>query len=426
MNKYFEKVLFALREMPILDVHSHISVDHPHARDISDILFYHFLRRELYSAGLLDDNYLVSEAPLEDRVSRFFEYVPYIENTATFWCLRKILEDVYEVPRGEISSSNWRDIQHFIMSKASDDSWPFEVLKKARIERSLVCENSWSKEGLEKYWILTPLYEDLRCLSFDPTRTTSLLDLVEREYSSFPETALEFVERVRELFLSKKKEGISYFTSFISPAFRKRNSSKEEVNRIYQKKLSGKELSLDEQNTLVTWLLYCYLDLLRELDSPAQFYVGAYWARPGMRYGESYVWTDHQYILDLVSVFKDFPEVRFNLMYASLSISQELIIIARMLPNVSLLGFWWHTFTPSTVEMIISQRLELLPVNKWIAVATDAYSVEWAYGKVSLVLNALAKVLSQKIEDGYFSEKKALWVARQLLYENPKEIYKLK
>ncbi len=288
-----------------------------------------------------------------------------------------------------------------------------------------ICESSWNKECLERYRVLIPLYEDLQCLSFDPTRATSLVDLVKGEYPSLPETASEFAQKVMEFFLDKKREGVVYFTSFISPTFRRRRSSEEEINRIYLKKLSGEELSLDEQNALVTWLLYCYLNSLQELGSPAQFYVGAYWARPGMRYGESYVWTDHQYILDLVSVFKDFPRVRFNLMYASLSISQELIIVSRMLPNVSLLGFWWHTFLPATVEMIISQRLESLPVNKWIAIATDAYSVEWAYGKTSLVLNALAKVLSQKIEEGYLSEKKALWIARQLLYENPKEIYEL-
>jgi len=51
--------------------------------------------------------------------------------------------------------------------------------------------------------------------------------------------------------------------------------------------------------------------------------------------------------------------------------------------------------------------------------------VEWAYGKVSLVLHCLAKVLSQKIEEGYFTEKSAIEYARRILYENPKEIYKL-
>lgn len=103
MNGSFEKVLSALREIPIIDAHSHISTTHPHARDISDVLFYHFLRRELYSAGCPDDAYLVSDASLEDRISFFLQYVPYVENTATFWCLRRIFEDVYAVPGGEIS-----------------------------------------------------------------------------------------------------------------------------------------------------------------------------------------------------------------------------------------------------------------------------------------------------------------------------------
>jgi glucuronate isomerase len=425
MNKYYEKMLFALKEMPILDVHSHISADRPQAGDISDILFYHFLRRELYSAGLPDDNYLVSDAPLEDRISHFFQYAPYIENTSTFWCVKKILEDIYEVPGGEISLDNWRNIQSFIESKKNDDKWPLEVLERARIKRTLICENHWNKENLNKYQFLIPLYEDLQYFNFDPTRKTSPLDLVKKDFSCLPESSFEFAEKIKAFFSNMKKDGIPYFASFISPSFRNRKASENEINHVYRKKISGEDLTPEEQNIFVTWLLYCYLGSLRELKSPAQFYVGAYWARPGMRYGESYVWTDHQYILDMVSVFKDFPEVKINLMYASLSTSQELIIVSRMMPNVSLLGFWWHTLFPNTIETIISQRLEALPANKWIAIATDAYSVEWAYGKVNLVLHCLAKVLSKKIEDGYLSEKKALWIAQRVLYDNPKEIYNL-
>ena len=91
-------------------------------------------------------------------------------------------------------------------------------------------------------------------------------------------------------------------------------------------------------------------------------------------------------------------------MFASLD-GTRIYHNCRMLPNVSLLGFWWHTLIPNIIEQLISQRIESLPSNKWIAIATDAYSVEWAYGKVSLVLHCLARVLSQKVEEGYFTEK---------------------
>ncbi len=425
MNKYFEGILASLKEIPILDVHSHISVNHPHANDISDILFYHFVRRELYSAGLPDDDYLVSSEPLENRVSHFFQFSHLIENTATFWCLRRIFEDIYEIPDGEISLSNWKEIQSFIDSKKNDTKWPLEILNKARIRKSLICENHWDKEYLKKYQVLIPLYEDLQYFNFDPTRTTSPLDLVKMEFSHLPDNSSDFEEKIKLFFQNLKKDGVPYFASFIGPSFRKRKATDDKINDIYRKKITGIELTPDEQNIFITWILYCYLDSLRELGSPAQFYLGAYWARPGMRYGESYVWIDHQYLFDLVSVFKDFPEVQFNLMYAPLSNSQEFTIISRMLPNVSILGFWWHTLFPSSIETIISQRIESLPANKWIAIATDAYSVEWAYGKVSLILHCLAKVLSQKIEEGYFTEKKAIEYAHRILYDNPKEIYKL-
>ena len=45
---------------------------------------------------------------------------------------------------------------------------------------------------------------------------------------------------------------------------------------------------------------------------------------------------------------------------------------------------------------------------------------------MSLVLHCLARVLSQKVEEGYFTEKTAIEYARRILYENPQEIYQLK
>ena len=63
------------------------------------------MRRELYSAGLKDDNYLVSNTPFEERIGEFFKYKPLVENTTTFWCIKKILNDIYHVTDGDIPVS---------------------------------------------------------------------------------------------------------------------------------------------------------------------------------------------------------------------------------------------------------------------------------------------------------------------------------
>ncbi|OQA54461.1 MAG: glucuronate isomerase [Candidatus Atribacteria bacterium ADurb.Bin276] len=424
--KYFENLLHSIKELPIFDVHSHISIDQPQCRDLSDILFYHFMRRELYSAGLKDDNYLVSNTPFEERIGEFFKYKPLVENTTTFWCIKKILNDIYHVTDGDIRPDNWKDLQQQIIQKGRDFSYPKSILNRMNVQCSLICENHWSQEGLARNQFLIPLYEDLDLFHFDPTRNLSLLDLIAKEYGGLPENSDQAQQSIYDFFKKKSQSGIRYFTAFISSAFHLIKPVSGQINEIYDKKKTGTQLSAEENHILFTWLFYSYLEALQSIGTPAQFVIGAYWARPGMRYGESYVWNNHQLSLDLVEVFKDFPKISMSLMFASLSMAQEFTIIARMLPNVSLLGFWWHTLIPNIIEQLISQRIESLPSNKWIAIATDAYSVEWAYGKVSLVLHCLARVLSQKVEEGYFTEKTAIEYARRILYENPQEIYQLK
>jgi len=425
MNPLQQKLLSALKEIPLLDVHAHISSDHPQASDVSDILFYHFLRREAYSAGLPDDDFLVSNVPIEERIAYFLPYLKYIENTATFWCVKRILEDIYEIPHGELNEGTWKEIYRRIGEKKHDDSWPREVMARTGIERSLICGSAWKREDLEKYPFLSPLFEDLERFNFDPERTSSLLDLIEKRYGFLPESVSEYREILNRFFEEKVKEGVSHFACFISSSLKPTKGGRKEIERIYHKKLSKKELTLQEQNTLITWLLCSYLEVLRELKRPAQFCMGAWWAKPGLRYGESYVFANHELALNLTTLFKDFPDVRINIMCAAMSLSHELTVIARMIPNVSLLGFWWHTLFPAYIEGIMAERLDALPANKWIAIGTDAYSVEWAYGKVNLVLHCLARVLSHRIDRGYFSEKQALSIARRVLYDNPKEIYGL-
>ena len=214
--KYFENLLHSIKELPIFDVHSHISIDQPQCRDLSDILFYHFMRRELYSAGLKDDNYLVSNTPFEERIGEFFKYKPLVENTTTFWCIKKILNDIYHVTDGDIRPDNWKDLQQQIIQKGRDFSYPKSILNRMNAQCSLICENHWSQEGLARNQFLIPLYEDLDLFHFDPTRNLSLLDLIAKEYGGLPENSDQAQQSIYDFFKKKSQSGIRYFTAFIS------------------------------------------------------------------------------------------------------------------------------------------------------------------------------------------------------------------
>lgn len=205
--KYFENLLHSIKELPIFDVHSHISIDQPQCRDLSDILFYHFMRRELYSAGLKDDNYLVSNTPFEERIGEFFKYKPLVENTTTFWCIKKILNDIYHVTDGDIRPDNWKDLQQQIIQKGRDFSYPKSILNRMNAQCSLICENHWSQEGLARNQFLIPLYEDLDLFHFDPTRNLSLLDLIAKEYGGLPENSDQAQQSIYDFFKRNPNRG---------------------------------------------------------------------------------------------------------------------------------------------------------------------------------------------------------------------------
>jgi hypothetical protein len=96
--------------------------------------------------------------------------------------------------------------------------------------------------------------------------------------------------------------------------------------------------------------------------------------------------------------------------------------MARELPNLSLAGYWWHNFFPGAIRQVMAERLEMLPVNKQVGFFSDAYCVEWVYGKTRMVEKQLARVLAEKILQGQYSRDDALGIAREILLESPQTL----
>ena len=120
------------------------------------------------------------------------------------------------------------------------------------------------------------------------------------------------------------------------------------------------------------------------------------------------------------------PGLRFQCFLASRHANQSLCTMARELPNFSLAGYWWHNFFPNTIRQVIAERLDMLPVNKQVGFFSDAYCVEWVYGKVLLVRKQLASVLAEKIEQGQYTRDDALATAKAILFESPQSLLGMK
>src|SRR4029078_8364583 len=100
--------------------------------------------------------------------------------------------------------------------------------------------------------------------------------------------------------------------------------------------------------------------------------------------------------------------LRFQCFLASRHANQSLCTLARELPNLSLAGYWWHNFFPDCVRQVMAERLDMLPLNKQIGFFSDAYCVEWTYGKAILVRKQMARVLAEAIEQGRLTQDTAI------------------
>src|SRR5262245_57834108 len=131
----------ALADVSILDVHTHLVGGRLAAQGLHDILLYHMVVSDLYSAGCPSGTRLTqypgwpSESEAHARIREALPYLRHIRNTSSFWGVRIILRDLYGWT-DPIEEGNWQALDSLIAQRADDRSWPREVLDRARIQRS--------------------------------------------------------------------------------------------------------------------------------------------------------------------------------------------------------------------------------------------------------------------------------------------------
>ena len=117
--------------------------------------------------------------------------------------------------------------------------------------------------------------------------------------------------------------------------------------------------------------------------------------------------------------------LHFQCFLSSRHANQSLCTLCRELPNLSLAGYWWHSFFPGSIAQVIDERLDMLPANKQICFFSDAYCVEWLYVKNKLIRAELVKALMKRIERSQYTLAQAVKTAEKLLFQTPKQLLRI-
>jgi len=355
----------------------------------------------------------------------------HIQNTSCDWILRTILADLYGC-KEPIIASNWKKLDRLIRERADDKSWQRSMLDRINVRRSVT---EWARRGkgdddeLLQYSLEWAMFTRCQWGEFD----TALYEL-ERAWGRQPESpapigggkrpgtdrtirTLADVHAAMKHYVAALPKGkiVSTATTFSADLNYDLVSDAQMEAALARRNQAGSA----ERDVYGSYIQELFLQTL-EREYPELVYQFSMGAEPlpfetGSR-------LPQRTLGQLGEMVGRHPKLHFQCFLASRHANQSLCTLVRELPNLSLAGYWWHNFYPNTICQVMSERLEMTPTNKQMGFFSDAYCLEWAYGKLVLVRKLMAKVLAQKVEDGQYSKGEALAVSKAILYDAPRTV----
>jgi hypothetical protein len=433
-NVLAKEIEEALAEQPMFDIHTHLVGGQLGARGLHDILLYHMVVSDLYAAGCPSGARLTQfpDWPTREEAHRRLEeaipYLRFCQNTSCTWGLRLILQDLYDW-REPITPENWRRLDGLIRERSADRSWWYSILDRLNIRRTCT-ESARRGQGEDdarlQYSIEWCFFARSQWGEYD----TALYEL-ERAWGRPPECpspigggtrpatertirTLDDVHAAMAHYVTSIPYDlvISTATGFSTDIDYRPVSDAEMASALSRRSQAGPA----ERDAYASYVNEAFLTALEKHGERIvfQFSVGA----EPLPF-ETSSRLSQRTICQLAEMIARHPRLRFQCFVASRHANQAFCTLARELPNFSLAGYWWHNFFPDIIRQVIAERLDMLPVNKQVGFFSDAYCVEWTYGKALLVRKQLARVLAEKIEQGQYTRNDALAIAHAILFETP-------
>lgn len=407
-----------INDVPLVDVHTHIDFRSPTARKPQHIMLYHYIVTELRSLGIPVEE-IISKS--EDPVGKLIKYFRFIRNTTTYWCLKRILADLYGFNE-ELKPDNWQRLKEVIVSKFSDPKWTYKIMKNTKIKKIFLTINplielkpEFDKSMYAASLRLDPLVSELsresimtleRITGGSALNLEKFKDLLAPRFEAFKTSAVAAALSIQSFDLYKPTHKIL-------------------AEEAYSKLYASKPLSEAERMNLRSGVLSMVLDLCREYKLPIQIMIGVARGIPGSSPPDLAICFKQRGLQHLCRFFHEYSDVDFHLISAYRFQSHELTIIAKNYPNVYLTGYWWYCFFPESITQHLLERIQLLPMGKICGFFSDAYVLEWIYGKAALTRKLTLEALEQMVKREFYTESLAKEMAEHLFSKNAERLFKL-
>ncbi|MFQ6095241.1 MAG: amidohydrolase family protein [Candidatus Bathyarchaeia archaeon] len=426
-SKLYWTIKDAVDRVRIVDTHEHLVQEKERVAnkvDLFETILAHYASSDLVSSGMpLKDLERIRDPglPLQERWELFEPYWEMIRNTGYARALNIAVRDLYGVDG--ISEGTYKNLV-LRMEEANKPGLYHWVLKeKSGIEISILDSLFAPLEELDRDFFAPVIRFDDFVMARERMDFEALGRRCGRPIHSFSSfiQALEMEFNKVSNMIVGVKIGLAYLRSL---RFDKvsQNEAEEVFTNIYKqetfKKIQVNErrytvpegVSLREAKPLEDFMVHKVIQLAAEKGLPIQVHTG-------IQEGNENILTNSDPTL-LINLFREYREVKFDIFHGSYPFTGELAALAKNFQNVYIDMCWLHIISPYRAREALAEWLDTVPSNKIFGFGGDYIFVEGVYGHSVIARENIAKVLTEKVEEGSLTVEQAISLAQKLLRDN--------
>lgn len=420
-----DDLLRAIEKIPLVNTHEHIIPEQERTSSRVDFftLAGHYVINDVISAGLAGSELALvrdSDAPSRRRWQAFEPYWKFARRTGYSQALRLAIRDIYEME--EISAETLPEINRRIAERNKPGLYEDVLIRRSNIAYSV----------LDDYWNPAPVRPDPKFFAYA------------RKFDRFvaPQSAADVreLERLTDVSIS----GLAGLKQAMERSFQQSleaGMATVKSTLAYNREIHYAEVSEQDAEADLAALLdssrsssegfrtrverpfrrmedrmfHHLMQLAEGHDVPVQIHTGLHAGNGNF--------IENSKPTHLTNLFFLYPRVQFDLFHMSYPYQGEAAVIAKVFPNVHIDLCWAHVISGGATRRALHELLETVPANKIFGYGGDYRYPELSYAHAKIARGNVAQVLSEKIQEGYCSERESLELARMILHDNPDVLF---
>lgn len=407
---------------PIFDPHSHIDPHRPAARNLDEVLGYHYYTELAHASGMPAD-LVAPDLDPRTRAENLAAHLERIDNTVQFSWLMEIARTFHDFHHDRIDRHTIGALFDKALHDRGGEAWDREVWKTTRLEAVFLTNDfddpleGWDTDA----YVPCLRTDDLVLKLHEP----STVERLRRSTGIDVQDLAGLREAIGRTFERFVKHGARACAISLPPDFAPRRATPRRAVTPIRRAIQGLDLRPDEHEEIRTTVFWTLAEFCAEMSLPFDLMIGPIRnVYPAGVTGGRDLFDRRVSLHDYRELFNHFASVTFPISTLSPDAAAELVAYAWIFPNVLPMGHWWYSNVPAFIAADLRARIQALPKVKLLGYYSDAYKLEFILPKFNMYRRILAETLAEECVRGRgWTAERALQLGKLILLDNPRRVF---